>query len=130
MNILNLTLSSVDLWLLGAAGVCLAWLVPHWLANSRDRRTRFRAVSAKFISAIDTSAFSRANSRALYNDFLKARDVHAFAATEFRNFLGPVKKFRFGLAWKAYENHCHHRPADFEGLELHLKRVRSFADAT
>ena len=130
MDIFGITLTASDISLLGVVGLCLAWLIPHRLTISRDQQNRFRAASTNFISAINTSTFSRANSRGLYNDFLKAHDAHASAAAEFGKFLGPIRRFRFGLAWKAYENHCHHRPADFEGLERHLEKLRSFANAT
>ena len=130
MDVFGITLTAADLSLLGVVGLVLAWLVPHRLTIARDRQSRFRAASSQFLAAIDTSAFSRTNSRALYNAFLGARDSHTNAAARFRKHLGLFKKLQFDRAWKAYESHCHHRPADFDGLQHHLEKVRSFANAT
>ena len=110
MNVFGIILDSTGLWLLAAAGTCLAWLITHRLAISRERRSAFRAASIKFRSTVLTTltGLYPVQSNWPSNEFkiidvLKERfSVLQAAVAEFRQQLPLTKRWMFDRAWKIY----------------------------
>ncbi|MGH8468665.1 MAG: hypothetical protein ACREVY_06700 [Gammaproteobacteria bacterium] len=110
MNVFGIILGPTDLWLLAAAGGCLAWLIPHRLAISRDSRGSFRAASIKFRSAVLTTLAGLYPVQSNWpSNELKIIDVleERFpalqaAVAEFRQQLPLGKRWLFDRAWKVY----------------------------
>lgn len=107
MNIFGFDLSNVDLWLLGVASVCLAWLIPHRLTIWRERHARRAAACIAFRAAI------LAKLGAIYPDSYKwPDDIRSFlrdafpalqiAVSDFREFVPWWRRKAFDLAWQRY----------------------------
>jgi len=77
-----------------------AWV--GYIAYRNNRRNRLAAAAATFRSAIDPSAFSGIRGHQLHGALIKAFPAHCEAAKEFRRYLGPIDRFRFERAWRAY----------------------------
>ncbi len=93
MRILGIDLSDGDLWLLGLFGACLALLVPHRLAVSRDSRARTAQAVGGFRVAFNTDIAEIANSSRIpdnlvYVHLARRFPVHAVAVSEFGHHLG------------------------------------------
>ena len=151
MNLFRFVLSNSDLWLLGAAGVCVAWLVPHWLAVSRQSREAFRSASIAFRAAFNDSLVRlKTESSEDPAVFLQQSfGAHEIAVSEFLGYLSWWQRQRFVKAWQEY--HCNeldntmHNLAQYtrgnwtnnadrtHGRQIPIKRIEhllSFAKAT
>lgn len=110
MNILGINLSTSDLWLLGAASACLAWLVPHRLSFWREREARRAAACVKFQNSVLTALSGLYPVPSNWPDekitiikILEGRFQPLQAAVaEFRKSLPWYKKFFFDRAWRIY----------------------------
>ena len=109
MRILGIDLSDGDLWLLGLFGACLALLVPHRLAVSRDSRARTAQAVGGFRVAFNTDIAEIANSSRIpdnlvYVHLARRFPVHAVAVSEFGHHLGFFARRRLAEDWSAYAN--------------------------
>lgn len=110
MNILGYSLSSGDLWLLGAAGVCIAWLVHHRLSFWREREARRADACVKFHSSVLTALTGLYPVPSNWPDdkitiikVLENRFQSLQAAVaEFRQSLPWHKRILYDRAWRLY----------------------------
>ena len=110
MDILGIHLNQAELWLLAIIGACIALLVPHRLAVSREQQAAYRVASVKFRSAILNELSG------LYPiptgwpqiemaiiDILKSKfSTLQAAVTEFANVLPWYRRYFFYQAWRRY----------------------------
>lgn len=107
MDVFGIRLSDLDLWLLGAAGMGLAWLIPHRLSLYRERRTAlhnaivtFRAAFASDLSIIREL---RIHQTGQVHEILRAAyPRHEAAFLEFERNLGTVARLYLRRRWMKY----------------------------
>ena len=122
MNIFGITLNPTDLWLLASVGVCLTWLINHWLTISRERQNAFFAASIKFRSTVlsTLTGLYPVPSNWPINEIeiigvLKERfPVLQVAVAEFRQQLPRTKRWMFDRAWKIYRLGKDGREIDYQ----------------
>lgn len=107
MDVFSIRLSDLDLWLLGAAGMGLAWLIPHRLSLYRERRTALHnaiaTFRAAFTSDLSTLRELRIHQTGQVNDILRAAyPRHEAAFLEFKRNLGPVARLCVHHRWMKY----------------------------
>jgi len=99
------------LWLLGGAGVCVAWLVSHWLNISRENRTRLRIASDNLCSIFNPALAFLEECRLHGSDherpdasaFLREAYIsHDAAIRQFRSFVGRLRRRAYDKAWQHY----------------------------
>lgn len=111
MNIFGIILSGTDLWLLAVAGGGLAWLLPQWLAVSRERQSAFRSASANLRETF-APALARLENARLHGSTHDVPDVdgllqsqfetYSAAVEEFSHFVPAVRIRRYKKAWQQY----------------------------
>lgn len=107
MDVLGIRLSELDLWLLGAAGAGLAWLIPHRLSLYRERRTALcNAIGtfrAAFVSDLSTLRELQIHQTGQVHDILCAAfATHEMAFLDFERNLGPVARLCLHRRWMKY----------------------------
>lgn len=110
MNLFGVDLSSSDLWLLGAAGACIAWLVPHRLSLARERRARRLSAASVFRFAVITELKGLYPSPVQWPaDAIRIIDVLEgkfsaleSAVVEFRCHLPFWSRWLFDRTWRIY----------------------------
>ncbi len=111
MNVFGVTLSRTDLWLLGGVGLCLAWLVPQWLAVAKEKQTVSRAAAAKLRGAF-SPALARLENARLHDSTHDVPDVDGLLQNQFEALAAAVEEFRphvhffylrgYKKAWQQY----------------------------
>lgn len=136
MNIFGIVLSKIDLWLLAIIGACLTSLIPHRLSFWRERRARLAATSIVFRATIDPSVFAGLRGHPLHGALIQVFPKHLAAAHEFRRYLGPIDRWRFRKAWRAYHGGSEDYPDWFvryrlpnNGPELLVQRLEALRNA-
>jgi hypothetical protein len=118
--------------------ILLAAWVGH-IAYRNSRKSRLAEAAATFRSSIAPSAFSGMRGHQLHGALIRAYPVHREAAKEFRRYLGPITKYRFERAWRAYhrgdEEHPEFTPyyireSGPETLFLRLEALKRAANQT
>lgn len=107
MDLFGIKLSELDLWLLGAAGMGLAWLIPHRLALSRERRSALHNAAAAFRAAFGSELATLRELRIDHTgqvcDILcAAYPAHEAAYQEFERNLDSVARQDLGFRWLKY----------------------------
>lgn len=107
MDVFGIRLSDLDLWLLGAAGMGLAWLIPHRLSLYRERRTALHNAIATFRAAfaydISTLRELQIHQTGEVHDILRAAyPTHEAAFLEFERNLGTVARLCLRRRWMKY----------------------------
>ncbi|WP_434113753.1 hypothetical protein [Methylocaldum sp. GT1TLB] len=121
-------------------GQWLAQRLNHGLATSRERRNRRVEAAAIFRTAIITDSINDLRGHALVNALTRVYPTHRNAVDEFRNYLGPIDRFRLNRAWNAYHGGNEEYP-DFlvlygipkngtEILKHRLESLRSIGNQT
>lgn len=107
MDVFGIRVSDLDLWLLGAAGMGLAWLIPHRLSLYRERRTALHnaiaTFRAAFISDLSTLRELQINQTGQVHAILRAAyPTHEAAFLEFERNLGMLARQRLRRRWMDY----------------------------
>jgi len=89
-----------NLWPVFGAILLAAWV--GYIAYRNSRKSRLAEAAATFRSSIVPSAFSGMRGHQLHGTLICTYPVHREAAKEFKRYLGPIAKFRFERAWRAY----------------------------
>ena len=95
-----------------------------------------REAAATFRAAINPSFFAGLRGHRLHGALIQAFPKHLAAAHEFRRYLGPIGRWRFSVAWKAYHGGSEEHPDWFvryclpnNGPELLAQRLESLRSA-
>lgn len=105
MSIFDITLSKFDLWLLGIAGVGVAWLVQHWFSVLRDRHNRFVAASTAFRAAFNDALLRLTASReATFTIIFQNHNVHLTAILAFEPYIVWYHRRGFDRAAREYSH--------------------------
>lgn len=99
-----------------------------------------RDAAATFRVAINPSVFAGLRGHNLHAMLVQASPLHRTAATEFKRYLGPIDRWRFRKAWRAYHGKDEEHPNWFpryclpdngpQLLEQHLEALRNAASQT
>lgn len=107
MDVFGIRLSELDLWLLGAAGTCLALLISHLLSKHRERRTSHRNAIAAFHAAFAPDLFTlrelQIHQTGEVHDVLRAAyPRHEAAFLDFERTLSTVGRLFLRRRWMKY----------------------------
>lgn len=103
MSIFGITLSNVDLRLIGISGVGIAWLVQHWFSVWRDRHNRFVAASTTFRAAFNDALLRLTASREATSIIIfQNHNGHLAAIFAFQPYVAWYRRRSFERAAKEY----------------------------
>lgn len=144
MLVIANSLSESERWIYGLLLLAVITWNGHWLAQRlnhalairRECGSRLASAAATFRAAIDPSVFAELRGHPLHGALIKVFPNHLAAAHEFRRYLGPIDRWRFSRAWKAYhggsEDHPNWFPrycVPYGGPELLVQRLEALRSA-
>lgn len=107
MNAFGIGLSELDLGLLSVVGMFLAWIIPHFLSQHRERRTALRnaitVFRAAFASDLSTLRELQIHRTGQVHDILRtAYPMHEAAFLDFERNLSMVARLLLRRRWMKY----------------------------